>query len=380
MPNVEQIQQALMQVIDPELGRNIVECGMVKDIHIDGNAVKVVLALTVATCPLRNQLQEQTRAAAESVEGVENVVVELTSMTPVEREQLMDSLRSSVHMNKIGRMIAIMSGKGGVGKSSVTAMLATELRRRGFSVGVMDADITGPSIPRMFGITGPVRGTPLGILPIETRTGIKVMSTNLMLSEEDMAIIWRGPVMTGAIKQFWKDVLWGHIDYLLIDLPPGTSDATLTVMQSLPVDGVVMVTTPQGLASMVVRKTVHMAQQLEVTILGIVENMSFYLCPDTGKEHAIFGPSHALEVAKLADAPVLGRLPLLPDLAQLADMGWIEKFENAAYTSLSSAFLLMAPPAKDAPQEEAIAPDEAQSTAEQSTPEANAASALVEEE
>lgn len=351
MPTLEQLEQALMQVIDPELGRNIVECGMVKDVQIDGGTVNIKLALTVATCPMRHQLQEMTRAAAASVPGVEAVTVELTSMSNAEREQLMDSMRSSMKINRIGRLVAVMSGKGGVGKSSVTAMLATELRRKGFTVGVMDADITGPSIPRLFGVSGPLRGTPLGILPVETRSGIKVMSTNLMLPEEDMAIVWRGPVMSGAIKQFWKDVLWGTLDYLLIDLPPGTSDATLTVMQSLPIDGVVMVTTPQGLASMVVRKTVHMAQDLKIPIFGIVENMSFYLCPETGHEHKIFGPSHALEVAKLADAPVLGRLPIIPELAQMADLGQIEKFENEVYSAMASAFVLIVPPARDEPEE-----------------------------
>jgi Mrp family chromosome partitioning ATPase len=344
MPTSEELEQALMQVIDPELGHNIVELGMVRDIQIDGGKIDLTLALTIMACPMRNQLQEQTRAAAASVPGVESVNVRLTAMSETEREQLMDSMRVSMQLNQVGRMIAVMSGKGGVGKSSVTALLATAIRRAGFTVGVMDADLTGPSIPRLFGITGPVSGTPMGILPIETRSGIKVMSTNLMLPEDDMAIVWRGPIMSSTIKQFWKDVLWGRLDYLLIDLPPGTSDATLTAMQSLPLDGVVMVTTPQSLASMVVRKTVHMAQELKVTIFGIVENMSYFPCPETGQEHFIFGASHADEVAALAGAPILIRLPIDPQLTGLADCGEIEQFENEICARMAAAFVEAVPP------------------------------------
>jgi ATP-binding protein involved in chromosome partitioning len=343
MVTSEELEQALVHVIDPELGKNIVEAGMVREIQIEGGEVHITLALTMMACPLRHQLQEQTRAAAASVAGVECVTVELTEMTEEERSRLKDSPGSAMQLNRVGRMVAVMSGKGGVGKSSVTALLASGLRRKGFSVGIMDADITGPSIPRLFGISGPVQAIPLGILPIETRTGIKVMSTNLMLPQEDMAIVWRGPVMTSTIKQFWKDVLWGTLDYLLIDLPPGTSDATLTTMQSLPLDGVVMVTTPQSLASMVVRKTVHMAQSLQIPIYGIVENMSYYLDPETGKEHPIFGPSHADEVASLAGSPILARLPIDPHLTYLDDCGEIEQAQNEVYARLVDAFVEVAP-------------------------------------
>lgn len=343
MPTVAEIEQALTRVMDPELGQNIVELGMARNIQIDGGHVKITLVLTIMGCPLRHQLQEETRAAAASVPGVESVTVELAAMTPEERENLKDGHRTSMMLNRIRRVVAVMSGKGGVGKSSVTSLLASALRRQGFAVGVLDADITGPSIPRLFGVSGPVMGIPMGILPIETSTGIKVMSTNLMLPQEDMAIVWRGPVMSGTIKQFWTDVLWGTLDYLLIDLPPGTSDATLTVMQSLPLSGVVMVTTPQSLAAMVVRKTVHMAQELNIPILGIIENMSYFPCPETGLEHQIFGPSHADEVAGLAGAPIIARLPIDPQLAELGDGGEIEQFQNEAYTRLAEAFLSVAP-------------------------------------
>jgi Mrp family chromosome partitioning ATPase len=292
---------------------------------------------------LKEQLKEQTQAAVAALPGVECVTVELTAMTPEERQKVTQFMPPPMNMNQIGQVIAVMSGKGGVGKSSMTALLAVALRRQGLMVGVLDADVTGPSIPRMFGITGPVRGLPLGMLPIETRSGIRVISTNLMLPEEDMAIVWRGAIMSGTIRQFWSDVLWGRLDYLLIDLPPGTSDATLTVMQSFPLNGVIMVTTPQSLSAMVVRKTVHMSQMLKIPVLGIVENMSFFPCPETGIRHMIFGPSHAEAVARLAEAPILGQLPIDPGLVQLADEGNIEQYEHAAYDELAAAFLAAVP-------------------------------------
>lgn len=343
MPTIEEIKAALTHVIDPELGKDIVELGMVRDIHIGEGEVNITLALTIAGCPLKEQLKAQTQAAVAKLPGVECVTVELTAMSAQERQKIMKQMAPAVNLNQVGQIVAVMSGKGGVGKSSVTALLATALRRQGLMVGVLDADVTGPSIPRMFGITGPVPGLPLGILPIDTRTGIRVISTNLMLPEEDMAIIWRGAIMSGTIRQFWTDVLWGRLDYLLIDLPPGTSDATLTVMQSLPLNGVIMVTTPQSLSSMVVRKTVHMSQMLKVPILGIVENMSFFPCPETGTTHMIFGPSHAEAVASLAEAPLLGQLPIDPDLAQLADRGEIEQYDHTAYNELAAAFLAAVP-------------------------------------
>lgn len=349
MADTEQILQALTSVIDPELHGNIVDLGMVRDLSIEDGRVKVTLVLTIMGCPMKNILREQTEQAVLAVPGVESVEVELAAMTHEEREQLHKSLSPALQLNRIGRMVAVMSGKGGVGKSSVTALLATGLQRQGYAVGVLDADVTGPSIPRLFGITGPVRGIPMGILPIETSTGIRVISTNLMLPEEDMAVIWRGPVMSGTIKQFWKDVLWGRLDYLLVDLPPGTSDATLTAMQSFPLDGVVMVTTPQALSSMVVRKTVHMSQELDVPILGIVENMSYFTPPGSDTRYSIFGPTHTEAVARAAGSPVIGKLPIDPTLAQLADAGQIESYEHAAATELTTAFLQAVPKVEPAP-------------------------------
>lgn len=345
----DEITQALTQVIDPELGSNIVELGMVKDIHIEEGRVEMTLTLTVMACPMRNQLKQQTEEVVLSLPGVEQVTVHLAAMNGEERQQLNERLSPALRLNHIGRVIAVMSGKGGVGKSTVTALLAAALQRQGRSVGVLDADLTGPSIPRLFGVNGPVKGSPIGILPVETRTGIKVISTNLMLSQEDAAIIWRGPVMSNTVRQFWKDVCWGRLDYLLVDLPPGTSDVTLTAMQSYPLDGVVMVTMPQGLSSMVVRKTVHMAQGLNVPILGIVENMSYFVSPESGAHFEIFGVSHTDAVAECAGSPILARLPIDPALANMADEGQVEQYSHPAYEQLAAAFVEAAPPVEPAP-------------------------------
>jgi Mrp family chromosome partitioning ATPase len=218
-----------------------------------------------------------------------------------------------------------MSGKGGVGKSLVTGLLASSLNRAGYQVGVLDADVTGPSIPKLFGVHGPVTGGTQGIDPIASDAGVKVMSINLLLEDEGEAVIWRGPIISSAIKQFWGDVHWGHLDYLLVDLPPGTSDAALTVMQSLPLTGILMVTTPQALSAMVVRKAVKMAESVGVPVLGIVENMAEFVAPDTGAHYEIFGPSHAVEVAAAAGAPIIARLPINSEAASLCDAGEIEK-------------------------------------------------------
>ena len=349
MPAIKQIQQALSQVIDPELGKNIVELGMVRNIQIEEDNITIILALTMKGCPLKELLKEQTQTAVAGVPGVESVTVKLATMTQDERQHLQERLSPAFNMNRIGKIVAVMSGKGGVGKSSVTALLAAALQRQGLAAGILDADLTGPSIPRLFGISGPVPATPFGMMPIDTQMGIKVMSTNLMLPEEDMAVLWRGPIMSSTIRQFWSDVVWGRLDYLLIDLPPGTSDATITVMQSLPLDGVLMVTTPQSLSSMIVRKTVNMCQELKVPILGIVENMSYFISPETGNKHMIFGPSHTQAVAQLAKVPILGELPIDPSLVELADAGKIEQYEHTAYSELAASFKATVSPVEPSP-------------------------------
>jgi Mrp family chromosome partitioning ATPase len=206
-------------------------------------------------------------------------------------------------------------------------------------VGVLDADITGPSIPMLFGLHGPVEPGPVGIRPLQSTLGIKIISMNFLLQSEDQPVIWRGPLIGRAITQLWGDVMWGDLDYLLIDLPPGTSDASLTTLQSLPVNGIVMVTTPQSLASMVVRKAVHMAQTVKIPIVGVVENMAYFVCPDTGKRHYIFGPSHAGEVTLTAAAPLLAQLPIDPQVAALCDAGEIESVTLYETPVLLKAFI-----------------------------------------
>ena len=232
-------------------------------------------------------------------------------------------------LSNVKKVIGVVSGKGGVGKSLVTSMLATTLRRRECSVGILDADITGPSIPKCFGLKGRATAYENGMYPMATKTGIKVMSINLLLDEETTPVVWRGPVIAGAIKQFWTDVVWGDVDYMFVDMPPGTGDAPLTVFQSLPLDGIIIVTSPQELVSMIVSKAVEMAKMMNVPVLGLVENMSYVQCPDCGKPFSVFGESHIDEVAAKYDLKVLGKLPLDPKLAVACDQGAIELFEGA---------------------------------------------------
>jgi len=239
-----------------------------------------------------------------------------------------DFIEKTNELNRIHKVIGIASGKGGVGKSLVTSTLAVLMRRKGYKVGVLDADITGPSIPKMFGVQGMVKGSELGIYPERTHNDIKVMSINLMLDKEDSPVIWRGPMISGIVKQFWTDVIWGDIDYLFIDMPPGTGDVPLTVFQSIPLDGVIIVTLPQDLVSLIVKKAYNMAKSMNKPVLGIVENMSWIKCPDCGKEIELFGKSKLDEVAEELGVPILGRMPIDPSVAELCDGGEIEKVDH----------------------------------------------------
>ncbi len=252
----------------------------------------------------------------------------------------------------IAHVVPVMSGKGGVGKSLVTALFALGLRRRNLRVGILDGDITGPSIPKLFGLSTPMiieadpsaprtaQGNPQPLMiPARSRSAIEVVSSNLLTDKEDTAMIWRGPILSGVIRQFYEQVLWGDLDYLLIDLPPGTSDAPLTVLQSLSIDGVVLVTMPQALATMIVRKAANLVHQLRKPILGVVENMSYFIAPDTGKRYEIFGPSYADRVAELARAPVFARLPIDPLKAQLADEGRVEEIDDPVCDELAAALM-----------------------------------------
>lgn len=232
------------------------------------------------------------------------------------------------HLSHIKKVIGVVSGKGGVGKSMVTASLAVMMQRRGFATAILDADITGPSIPKMFGITGRASGTELGIDPRLTNNGMEVMSVNLLLEHTDDPVVWRGPVIAGTVKQFWTDVVWGEVDYMFIDMPPGTGDVPLTVFQSLPIQGIVIVTSPQDLVSMIVKKAYNMAGMMKVPVLGLVENYSYVKCPDCGKELKVFGESHIDEIAASLNVPVLGKMPIDPAYAAKVDEGAFDEIDN----------------------------------------------------
>lgn len=228
--------------------------------------------------------------------------------------------------SQVKKVIGVISGKGGVGKSLVTASLARMMREKGYTVGILDADITGPSIPKMYGVHEMAKGSEDGMFPCIAKDETRIMSVNLLLEEEDTPVIWRGPVIAGVVTQFWTDVMWGDLDYLFVDMPPGTGDVPLTVFQSLPVDGVVIVTSPQDLVQMIVKKAANMAEQMNIPVLGIIENYSYVKCPDCGKEIKVFGESHVEEAAREMNVPVLGRMPIDMKLAEAVEN---EKFYEA---------------------------------------------------
>lgn len=240
-----------------------------------------------------------------------------------------ENLLAPLHpTSRIKKVVAVMSGKGGVGKSMVTGLLATLAQRMNYKTAILDADIIGPSIPRMFGVQDKATGTEDGIIPALSKTGIRMMSINLLLKDDSDPVVWRGPVVAGAIKQFWSEVLWDDVDIMFIDMPPGTSDVPLTVFQSLPVDGVILVSTPQELVGMIVQKAINMAGMMHIPVLGLVENMSFAICPDCGKQFSLFGNSEADALAKANNIPLVARLPIDSKLAAACDKGMIELFEG----------------------------------------------------
>ena len=246
-----------------------------------------------------------------------------------ERTSPQDFMAPNNPTARVGKVIAVMSGKGGVGKSLVTASLAAAVQKAGKQAAVLDADITGPSIPKAFGIHERAMGDDLGIYPAVTKTGVKLMSLNLLTENETDPVVWRGALIAGTVKQFWTDVQWGDVDYMFVDMPPGTGDVPLTVFQSLPVDGIVVVTSPQELVGMIVEKAVKMAEMMGIPILGLIENYSYFECPDCGKRHSIFGESHIEEIAAAHGVPVLARLPIDPGLARAVDAGAIESYPRS---------------------------------------------------
>jgi Mrp family chromosome partitioning ATPase len=231
-------------------------------------------------------------------------------------------------LSRVNKVFGVVSGKGGVGKSLVTSMLASAMNRMGYHTAILDADITGPSIPKAFGLSGKAAGDDNGIYPVRSRTGIDIMSLNLLLADETDPVVWRGPVIAGSVKQFWSDVIWTDVDVMFIDMPPGTGDVPLTVFQSIPVDGIIVVTSPQELVSMIVSKAVKMAEMMHIPIIGVVENMSYFKCPDNGKEYQIFGDSHIDEIARNHHLEVLARIPIDPKVSQAVDNGTIDRIEG----------------------------------------------------
>ena len=245
-----------------------------------------------------------------------------------ERKSPADFREAPHAQSSIKKVIGVVSGKGGVGKSMTSAMLAVLMARRGYHTAVLDADVTGPSIPKLFGIHQRAYGDENGILPVRTKTGIDIMSVNLLLENEEDPVVWRGPVIAGAVKQFWQEVIWKDVDFMFVDMPPGTGDVPLTVFQSLPVDGIVVVASPQELVSMIVAKAVKMAEMMNIPVLGVVENMSYITCPDCGRKISVFGESHVDEIAAKFGLSVLAKMPIDPQLAKNADQGVIELFEG----------------------------------------------------
>ncbi len=321
-----QVLQAIKKVQDPALEQSLVDLEMINDVVIDGSQVTVYFAPDTLACPLLDRIVREIEQAILQVNGIKIVTVQLVEPMKGKTFDRGNLAYGQIeHLNHAKRVIAVMSGKGGVGKSLVASLLAVSLRKAGHRVGLLDADITGPSIPKMFFNHRPApEYIPRAMLPLTSKTGIQVMSINFLLEREDQPVVWRGPLIGRAIQQFWTDVLWGSLDYLIVDLPPGTSDAPLTVLQSLPMSGVVLVTSPQDLAGLVVRKAARLARQIAIPILGVVENMSYFTAPDTGTRYEVFGPSHAEDIVLGIKVPLLAQLPLDPAIAIRCDRGEVE--------------------------------------------------------
>jgi Mrp family chromosome partitioning ATPase len=338
------IKNTLSQIEHPEIkDKNIVELGLVHEILVEDQLVTITLAFPFHEVPITAELPQRVYRLAREVCGDMKIKVEIRKMTPEERADFTTRAQGQEppgsSSRKVRQVIAVMSGKGGVGKSSVAVLLACVLRRRGYQVGILDADITGPSIPRLLGTQRSLVGGEAGIQPALTKTGIKLISINLLLPDENQPVVWRGPLIGRAIQQFWNDIAWGDLDFLIVDLPPGTSDAALTVMQSLPVHGVLLVTSPQDLAGMVVRKAANMVHQLGVRLVGLVENMSYTICPECGHRIEIFGPSRAQEITLQSNVPLLGSLPLDPQLAMMCDQGKAEDYLSDDFERIAEKVL-----------------------------------------
>jgi len=322
--------KSLADVLVPGIQRDVSSLNLVQGVEVAGNKVNVTIASSALDENARSWVREKSTNVIKNLDDKAEVEIIFVEKRPVE-------------LNKIKNVIAVMSGKGGVGKSLVASLTAIVLNKQGYDVGILDADITGPSIPKMFGITVTPGGSESGILPVRSANGIEIISINLFLPTAEEAVIWRGPLVGKAITQFWEDVLWGTLDFLIVDLPPGTSDAPLTALQVLPVNGAIIVFTPQDLSTMIVKKAVKMAKQLDKPIVGVVENMSYLYVPELKKKIEIFGKSRGAEMSQAAGAPLLARIPIDPKLASLCDEGRIERYDAGIVKSYGEALLKVLP-------------------------------------
>lgn len=324
MVTEEQVRGELEEIMVPGVMRSLGGLNAIREVAISEDKITITLATAAMSPIVQEWIKAKITKTLGGLPGVDEVEVKYDEVATGE-------------LSNVKHVIAVMSGKGGVGKSLVAGLVAIALRSKGYEVGILDADITGPSIPKMFGISDRPTGSSTGIMPVLSRTGIEVMSINLLLPQEDEAVIWRGPMIAKTITQFWEDVHWGNLDYLIIDLPPGTSDVPLTVMQSFPISGVIIVFTPQDLTAMIVRKAVNMTKKMEKTVLGVFENMSYLYIPEMNKKIELFGKSRGKEMSEAAGAPLLGQLPVDPRLAALCDEGNIEQYDAEIIASLGKS-------------------------------------------
>ena len=321
-----QVEEALGQVLVPGVRRNLLQMNLVRKIAVEDSKVNISLSSTAISAQSQDWLKNKVSETIRGIPGIHEVNLDFIEGKATE-------------INQIKQIIAVMSGKGGVGKSLMAGLLAISFALEGNEVGILDADITGPSIPKMFGLSEHPSGDNGGILPVLSKTGIEIMSMNLLLPNENDAVIWRGPLMAKAVTQFWEEVLWGNLDYLVIDVPPGTGDIPLTLMQTIPLSGVINVYTPQDLTEMIVMKAIRMARKMNVHVLGIIENMSYLLIPETGQNMEVFGRSKGKEMAEKAETSLLGKLPIDPELARLCDQGKIEQYRSHFLSSITSNLL-----------------------------------------
>lgn len=364
------ILDALSKVMDPELNLSIVEMGMVKKVEVAGDQVQVQVDVTIDGCPLKDQIRQDVTKAVQAAAPGLKLALTLGTMTPAELNMVKQRLGAkraeaigkgtpgklsgdaggiNLLNKKVPNIIAVGSGKGGVGKSSVTAQLACALVREGHPTGILDADITGPSIARIFGATERPRvkeNEPDVIIPVETAAGVPILSMNLLIADENAPVIWRGPLINGAIRQLYANAAWEGLDYLLIDMPPGTSDATLTIYQSLPVDGAIIVTTPQSLVGMIVAKSIGMAKQLRVPVLGLVENLAYVQVPERKEPYYLFGPLRGEAAAAAQNVPFWGALPIDPALAEACDQGKIQSIDSPVVRAMAKRLIEARTPAK----------------------------------